>query len=156
MKVFVETGSKRAFAGAIDWPGLARGARTADEALAALVAYAPRYSKSLAGPARAIEPPIDAGDLDVVERLKGGSGTDFGVPSSIADFDRAPVTGKQLERLVELLRASWDAFEKAAATAKGRTLAKGPRGGERWPARYAIRRSAWHALDHAWEIEDRS
>jgi hypothetical protein len=31
----------------------------------------------------------------------------------------------------------------------------GPRGGTRWPARYAVRRSAWHALDHAWEIEDR-
>lgn len=31
----------------------------------------------------------------------------------------------------------------------------GPRGGERWPARFAIRRSAWHALDHAWEIQDR-
>lgn len=25
-----------------------------------------------------------------------------------------------------------------------------------WPARYAIRRIAWHVLDHAWEIEDRS
>ncbi len=25
-----------------------------------------------------------------------------------------------------------------------------------WTPRYAIRRSAWHALDHAWEIEDRS
>jgi hypothetical protein len=24
-----------------------------------------------------------------------------------------------------------------------------------WPVRYAVRRSAWHALDHAWEIEDR-
>jgi hypothetical protein len=24
-----------------------------------------------------------------------------------------------------------------------------------WPARYAIRRIAWHVLDHAWEIEDR-
>ena len=24
-----------------------------------------------------------------------------------------------------------------------------------WPPRYGIRRSAWHALDHAWEIEDR-
>jgi hypothetical protein len=24
-----------------------------------------------------------------------------------------------------------------------------------WVPRYAIRRSAWHALDHAWEIEDR-
>ncbi len=27
--------------------------------------------------------------------------------------------------------------------------------GARWPARYALRRIAWHALDHAWEIEDR-
>jgi hypothetical protein len=26
----------------------------------------------------------------------------------------------------------------------------------KWPAAYAARRIAWHALDHAWEIEDRS
>ena len=32
----------------------------------------------------------------------------------------------------------------------------GPRGGKRWPARYFIRRSVWHLLDHAWELEDRS
>ena len=25
-----------------------------------------------------------------------------------------------------------------------------------WPVRYAIRRMAWHVLDHAWEMEDRS
>lgn len=25
-----------------------------------------------------------------------------------------------------------------------------------WPARYAIRRGAWHVLDHLWEIEDKS
>lgn len=25
-----------------------------------------------------------------------------------------------------------------------------------WPTRYAARRIAWHVLDHAWEIEDRS
>lgn len=31
-----------------------------------------------------------------------------------------------------------------------------PLAGRRWPARYAVRRIAWHALDHAWEIEDRS
>jgi hypothetical protein len=30
-----------------------------------------------------------------------------------------------------------------------------PLGGKRWPSRYAARRIAWHALDHAWEIEDR-
>jgi hypothetical protein len=27
---------------------------------------------------------------------------------------------------------------------------------EKWPVQYAARRTAWHALDHAWEIEDRS
>ena len=25
-----------------------------------------------------------------------------------------------------------------------------------WPPRYAARRIAWHALDHAWEVQDRS
>lgn len=25
-----------------------------------------------------------------------------------------------------------------------------------WPPRYFVRRSAWHVLDHAWEIEDRA
>ncbi|MDQ3576493.1 MAG: hypothetical protein M3443_02605 [Actinomycetota bacterium] len=25
-----------------------------------------------------------------------------------------------------------------------------------WPMRYAVRRFAWHVLDHAWEIEDKS
>ena len=28
--------------------------------------------------------------------------------------------------------------------------------GRKWTSRYAARRVAWHALDHAWEIEDRS
>jgi hypothetical protein len=31
-----------------------------------------------------------------------------------------------------------------------------PLAGRRWPARFAARRIAWHALDHAWEIEDRA
>jgi hypothetical protein len=31
-----------------------------------------------------------------------------------------------------------------------------PIAGKKWPPRYAARRVAWHALDHAWEIEDRS
>jgi hypothetical protein len=33
--------------------------------------------------------------------------------------------------------------------------AVGPRGGRRWTARYFVRRTAWHVLDHLWEIEDR-
>ncbi len=31
-----------------------------------------------------------------------------------------------------------------------------PLAGKRWPARTAARRIAWHVLDHAWEIEDRT
>jgi hypothetical protein len=31
-----------------------------------------------------------------------------------------------------------------------------PLAGRHWPARYAAHRIAWHALDHAWEIEDRT
>jgi hypothetical protein len=27
--------------------------------------------------------------------------------------------------------------------------------GTKWPVAYAVRRIAWHALDHAWEMEDR-
>lgn len=28
--------------------------------------------------------------------------------------------------------------------------------GARWPLPYAVRRFAWHVLDHAWEVEDKS
>jgi hypothetical protein len=42
-----------------------------------------------------------------------------------------------------------------AAAAAGEIPERGPRGGIHWTARYFVRRVAWHALDHAWEIEDR-
>jgi hypothetical protein len=51
----------------------------------------------------------------------------------------------------------------AVATDRGAMLAilsqpsdGSPLAGRTWPARYAARRISWHALDHAWEIEDRS
>jgi hypothetical protein len=25
----------------------------------------------------------------------------------------------------------------------------------RWPLPYLVRRTAWHVLDHAWEVEDK-
>ena len=39
--------------------------------------------------------------------------------------------------------------------AQGKLPDQGPRGGARWTPRYYARRSAWHLLDHAWEMEDR-
>jgi hypothetical protein len=46
-------------------------------------------------------------------------------------------------------------LEGLAAAAKGEIAKRGPRGGLRWNPRYFVRRSAWHWLDHAWEIEKR-
>jgi hypothetical protein len=57
----------------------------------------------------------------------------------------SPTWPKVQERFIESLRAR----------AAGELPDIGPRGGQRWPALYAVRRSAWHSLDHAWELEDR-
>ena len=48
-------------------------------------------------------------------------------------------------------RTPWEE-QRAALLA---VLRAGAPGGA-WPARYAFRRIAWHVLDHAWEIEDKS
>ena len=58
---------------------------------------------------------------------------------------------KPLKRLLALLRAAWAVFNAA-----DQPLSKPSRGRRPWSPCYAVRRSAWHALDHAWEIEDRS
>jgi hypothetical protein len=43
-----------------------------------------------------------------------------------------------------------------SAVACGELTRTGPQGGARWTPRYFVRRSVWHVLDHAWEIEDRT
>ena len=45
---------------------------------------------------------------------------------------------------------------RAAMLAVLRRPSDGSPIGSRWTLRYAVRRIAWHALDHAWEIEDRT
>ena len=44
----------------------------------------------------------------------------------------------------------------AMLEALGRASDGSPIAGRKWPPRYAASRIAWHALDHAWEIEDRT
>lgn len=215
VKVAIETGEKRSFAAALDWPGWARSGKGEEEALARLAEYGPRYATAVDEPKLA-----DGVNLDVVERLQGSHGTDFGVPGAKADADERPLGPAELERQQGLLEAAWKAFDSAARRARGKELLTGPRGGgrslekmenhvleaeeayltqlgsrrpkpqaaelrarmkqvraavlaalvaragggdppnannvsKRWTPRYFVRRSAWHALDHAWELEDR-
>jgi hypothetical protein len=210
--VYVEIGTKRVFASALDWPGWTRAGKDEKLALEALAAYAPRYIK-VPKTAR-IDFPAGAPAFKVVERVKGNATTDFGAPGIWASTDTSPLAGKEAARLCELLAASWKVFDAVVAKAPAE-LRKGPRGGgrdrdkiadhivdaesayigklglklktprrddvgavrewrkaitdairasaggpqsgeKRWPPRYVARRMAWHLLDHAWEIEDRS
>jgi hypothetical protein len=218
--VYLESGNKRVFAAALEWPGWARAGRTADDALVALVGAGPRYAAAVRKAQPAFVAPGDVTDLEIVHRLKGSSGTDFGVPGRWPDEDQLPIGRAERERLVAILEGSWAAFDAAARAARGIELRKGPRGGGRdlekivdhvreaeeayvvqlgakrtvmergigdatarrraavldvlarkaagkplpdpnavgkpWNPRYFVRRTAWHVLDHAWEIEDRA
>jgi len=53
-------------------------------------------------------------------------------------------------------RAAVGALREAILEVLRRPSDGSPLAGRRWPPRYAARRIAWHALDHAWEIEERS
>jgi len=86
--------------------------------------------------------------------------------------------GRDLDKMIEHVRGGQQAYltalggklnpggsdtdlrleilETLAASVRGEIPALGPRGGKRWTPRYFVRRSAWHALDHAWELEDRA
>ncbi len=205
--VYLETGAKRVFACAVDWPGWARSGRDAAAAIEALHAAGPRYAPVAA--AAGLRFPADP-ELEVVGRLRGNATTDFGAPGAIRKADADPLTGAQAKRLVALVEASWAALDRIAAKAP-EALRKGPRGGGRdrtkvlahvleaereyarrlglragaidpldraavtafrrtlstallsasdepahWPRRFAARRIAWHVLDHAWEIVDRT
>jgi hypothetical protein len=218
IRVAIETGEKRVFASALDWPGWARGAKSEAAALEALVAYGNRYRAVVGRSPGGFLPPADVDGLEIAVHSKGGAGTDFGVPSNEEPPDRERLAGAELERFTAVLRAAWRAFDRVAEAAEGVELRKGPRGGgrdldkivehcvmadeaylrqlgarppaspadpaQRWPAlrtamlellarraggeppetavkrpwtpRYFVRRAAWHVLDHAWEIEDRS
>jgi hypothetical protein len=53
-------------------------------------------------------------------------------------------------------RAAVEALRRQIMDVLNRASDGQPLAARKWPLRYAARRIAWHAVDHAWEIEDRS
>ena len=129
--IYVEVGARRTFASAIDWPGWSRGGRNEQEAVAALAAYGARYNAVVQSAVPTFSAPSDASEFRIVKRLKGGAGTDFGIPSLGLPSDAEPIAAAELERITRILEASWSAFDRATKAAKGLELRKGPRGGGR-------------------------
>jgi hypothetical protein len=206
---------KKVVAFAVDWPGWSRGAKTPDEALATLESYRRRY-RPIAVRARMAKEFDAAGPLVVVEDRIGTGSTDFwGISFSPSSFEQGPMTKKEFDRKIALLRASWSFFDGVGARVSAE-MAKGPRGGGRdrdkiirhtirtesedfakrvglrvpedstltvegllgyrkayvaamraynvgegkpmrsWTLPFLIRHSAFHVMDHAWELEDKN
>lgn len=217
--IYLERGEKRTFAGAIEWPGWCRSGKDDNSAAQALLESGPRYALVVGRSRLGFRAPADVGTFDVVESLRGNATTDFGAPGAQPKADDREIDAAELRRLRAIFQACWRAFDDAVNGARGRKLAKGPRGGgrpllsvvkhvleadggylsalgwkhklertgphgleptreamleglaasargeiprtgprggKRWKPRYFVRRSAWHVLDHAWEVEDRS
>jgi hypothetical protein len=132
LDIYLECGAKRTFAGALDWPGWCRPGRNEADALAALLAYGPRYAAILAGTRLGFAAPKDPSQLVVVERVSGTATTDFGAPGVPPSVDRVrSCPAAELKRFEKILRAGWRAFDAAVKSARGKTLATGPRGGGR-------------------------
>lgn len=131
LHVALEIVRTRAFAVAVDWPGLTRGGRDEGAALEALLRAAPRYAAALAAAGVPFAPPADRAGLVVVDRLPGTSTTEFGAPGVPLPGDDTPLDEAGLARQAAILQATWAAFGAAAARHAGDELAKGPRGGGR-------------------------
>jgi hypothetical protein len=214
MRVMLEIGpnGKKVVAVAPDWPGLSRGAKSEEAAIARLRSYLPRYAPVVKLAGMDAEFPTSA-TLDVVERYPGTGSTDFwGISFAFSDIDRQATSSEALERELTLMRACWAFFDDVRARVSAE-MQKGPRGGGRdrdhivrhtfgteqdwakklgvltpqgamltdeglnahrdayctairafhaqgkmartWPLRYLIRHTAYHTMDHAWEMEDK-
>jgi hypothetical protein len=215
LRVLVEQGpkGKRWVAIAADWPGLERGGRDEDAAVAKLRDYVPRYHRVAERAGLGDELQGDP-KLNVIGRYTGTGSTDFwGISFAPSDLDRVPIDEAAFQRQVRLLRAAWAKFD-AMADRVSAELRPGPRGGGRdrdrivrhvlateggdfskrvkvpaeleelstptglaahrdryvdamhawyvadrplgnWTIPYLLRHSAYHMLDHAWEMEDR-
>jgi hypothetical protein len=217
LRVTLEIGpkGKKVAAVAPDWPGLERGAKAEEAAIARLQSYLPRYAQvanlaGMDGEFAAIT------TVDLAEQYPGTGSTDFwGISFAFSSIDRQDMSSGELERELTLMRACWAFFDDVRLRVSAE-MQKGPRGGGRdrdhivrhtlyteqdwakmigvltpdgamltdqglkahrdaychairdyhsqgklagkmakWPLRYLIRHTAYHTLDHAWEMEDK-
>ncbi len=129
--IALETGSKRIFASALDWPGWCRSGKDEATAIQALFDYGPRYQRTISAAKLGFATPKQADALDVVERLPGNATTDFGAPGIAPTADAAPVDAEALHKLQAISGAAWGALKTAYTSAQDVRLSVGPRGGGR-------------------------
>ena len=154
--VYLEIGKKRTFACAVDWPGWSRSGRDESAALAALVAYNPRYAQVMRSAGFDFKLPEEVSSLSITDRLTGDATTDYGAPGCIPEFDREPLIAEAYDRSRRILQACWEHFDSAFGSAAGVPLRKGPRGGGRdleAIARHVLEGDQGYLSRIAWKAE---
>jgi hypothetical protein len=131
LPVYLEVGTRRTIAAALDWPGWCRNGQDEAGALQALFEYGPRYAQVLRRTRLGFVAPGDISGFIVVERLKGNATTDYGVPGLAPSVDSQPLDKAELRRLQAILKACWRTFDRVVESARGKALHTGPRGGGR-------------------------
>jgi len=131
INVYLEVGTRRTFAAALDWPGWCRPGRDETSALQSLFEYGPRYARILRPARLGFRAPSDTSAFIIVDRLEGNATTDFGAPDRAPADDADPLTEVEVKRLQTILKACWRAFDAVAEMAQGKILRTGPRGGGR-------------------------
>ena len=114
LRIYLEEGRRWVFACALDWPGWCRRGRSAELAMEALAACAPRYAV-VAQRAGLPSWPGAPDGFTITERLTSKYGADFGAPMEIPDSDSAPVDADTADRMTRLVRAAWEVFGQVAA-----------------------------------------
>ncbi len=111
-----------------------------------------RTTKAAAGANLRKGPRGGGRDLDaIVRHVLDAEGAYFG---KLGGSYRKPTAATDVRAEMAGLRPA--ALRLLSSLARGKPPPRTPRSGSLWTPRYFVRRSAWHALDHAWEIEDRS
>ncbi len=122
------------------------------------VAEAERICALLAASWKVFDAAVAKAPAELRKGPRGGGRDRNKIADHIIDAESAyiPRLGLKLRTPKRGDAAAVAAWRKAILDAI-RASAGGPQTGEkRWPPRYVARRMAWHLLDHAWEIEDRS
>jgi len=131
INIYLELGKKKTVAYAVDHLGYFRVAKTEEEVLEMLLTYGGRYAKLMRAGGINFSSPTSIADFNIIKKYEGNTTTDFGSPGIIPDEDKRLITAADAEQYEKLLRTCWDAFDKAIASAEGKELQKGPRGGGR-------------------------
>src|SRR5438046_10091749 len=96
-RVYIERGTKRAFASAADWPGWCRSGKDEESALENHAAHAPRYAREVK--LARLELPENATSRSVVAQVNGNATTDVGADGIPARAEATPTPPAEAPRM---------------------------------------------------------